>query len=206
MKTNITSKTKPSKSAYPYVDGSNDGYNYLWRLVNLSAVIPAFARMTLLKDGFAQRTYSDGTHGVESRVKNTLADIERKMGIERGTLKAQIIWAKEGTYDATLSAEQFFHTSNKDYKIQSMLHGFTNGVTLGQEWDWKAGKTIGGASEFYNMPVKTAKAKFANAWRKANRAIGFKTVQWKRANGIFGCPIGGLTKANGGGGDEEPSL
>ena len=204
MKTNITSKTKPSKSAYPYVDGSNDGYNYLWRLVNLGAVIPAFARMTLLKDGFAQRTYSDGTHGVESRVKNTLADIERKMGIERGTLKAQIIWAKEGTYDATLSAEQFFHTSNKDYKIQSMLHGFTLGNILFKKYDRTA--TIGGASEFYNMPVKTAKAKFANAWRKANRAIGFKTVQWKRANGIFGCPIGGLTKANGGGGDEEPSL
>ena len=204
MKTNITSKTKPSKSAYPYVDGSNDGYNYLWRLVNLGAVIPAFARMTLLKDGFAQRTYSDGTHGVESRVKNTLADIERKMGIERGTLKAQIIWAKEGTYDATLSAEQFFHSSNKDYKIQSLLHGFTLGNILFKEYDRTA--TIGGASEFYNMPVKTAKAKFANAWRKANRVIGFKTVQWKRANGIFGCPIGGLTKANGGGGDEEPSL
>jgi len=204
MKTNITSKTKPSKSAYPYVDGSNDGYNYLWRLVNLGAVIPAFARMTLLKDGFAQRTYSDGTHGVESRVKNTLADIERKMGIERGTLKAQIIWAKAGTYDATLSAEQFFHTSNKDYKIQSLLHGFTLGNILFKKYDNKV--TIGGASEFYNMPVKTAKAKFANAWRKANRAIGLKTVQWKRANGIFGCPIGGLSKANGGGGDEEPSL
>ena len=204
MKTNITSKTKPSKSAYPYVDGSNDGYNYLWRLVNLGAVIPAFARMTLLKDGFAQRTYSDGTHGVESRVKNTLADIERKMGIERGTLKAQIIWAKAGTYDATLSAEQFFHTSNKDYKIQSLLHGFTLGNILFKKYDNKV--TIGGASEFYNMPVKTAKAKFANAWRKANRAIGLKTVQWKRANGIFGCPRGGLSKANGGGGDEEPSL
>ena len=204
MKTNITSKTKPSKSAYPYVDGSNDGYNYLWRLVNVGAVIPAFTRMTILKDGFAQRTYSDGTHGVESRVKNTLADIERKMGIERGTLKAQIIWAKEGTYDATLSAEQFFHTSNKDYKIQSLLHGFTLGNILFKEYDNKV--TIGGASEFYNMPVKTAKAKFANAWRKANRAIGLKTVQWKRANGIFGCPIGGLSKANGGGGDEEPSL
>jgi hypothetical protein len=201
MKINITSKTKPSKSAYPYVDGSNDGYNYLWRLVNLGSVIPAFARMTTVKIGFAQRTYSDGTHGVESRVKNTLADMERKLNIERGTLKAQIIWAKEGTYDATLSAEQFFHSSNKDYGIKSLLHGFTNGLTLGQKWEWKKGLTIGGASEFYNMPVKIAKAKFANSWRKANLAIGLKTVQWKRANGIFGCPVGGS-----GIGDEEPSL
>lgn len=195
----ITAKTIPTKSEFPYEQGSNHGYNYLWQLMNLDSVIPAFAGMTILKDGFAQRTYSTGKHGVESRVKNTVIDIENKLGIKKGTLVARIIHEKEGTYDATLSAEQFFHKKNKAWKIQSLLHGFTRGIKLGEKFSYT--KTVSGSSEFYNMPLKTAKAKFANAWRVVNLQIGLDTVEWKRENGINGCPVGGS-----GIGDEEPNL
>ena len=53
----------------------------------------------------------------------------------------------------------------------------------------KGQKPVGGHSEFFNMPEKMAKAKFANAHRKANRAKGFQTVSWKRQAGIHGCPL-----------------
>jgi hypothetical protein len=196
---NINARSRLTKSAFPYERGSNDGYNYLWQLMNLGDVIPAFAGMTILKDGFAQRTYSTGKNGVESRVKNTVIDIENKLGIKKGTLVARIIYAKEGTYNDTLSAEQYFHKKNKAWKIQSLLHGFTQGIKLGKEFSYK--NTISGSSEFYNMPLETAKAKFANAWRVVNRKIGLDTVEWKRENGINGCPVGGS-----GIGDEEPTL
>ena len=52
----------------------------------------------------------------------------------------------------------------------------------------KGQTAVGGHSEFFNMPEKIAKAKFANAHRKANRAKGFETVTWKRQAGIHGCP------------------
>ena len=51
------------------------------------------------------------------------------------------------------------------------------------------------------MDLKKAVAKFANAWRKANRKIGFEIVTWKRENGKFGCPYG-----DSGINDEEPNL
>ncbi|HIG57989.1 MAG TPA: hypothetical protein EYQ21_01125 [Flavobacteriales bacterium] len=200
MKTNITSKTKVSASEFEY-DECN-GYNYLWQLVNLGSIIPAFKGMQIVKIGFAKRTYKSGlAHGVESRVKNTLYDIERKMGIERGQLKAKIHLVKDGDYDTTQSAESFFHSRNKDWCIKSLLHGFTLGLYMGQEWEWKKGLTIGGASEFYNMPVKLAKAKFYNAWRESNREIGLASVLAARARGQHGYPV-----ANSGKGDEEPSI
>jgi|TARA_B110000263_G_C15208108_1_gene463891 hypothetical protein len=200
MKTAITSKTKVSPSEFDY-DECN-GYNYLWQLVNLGSIIPAFKGMQIVKIGFAKRTYKSGmAHGVESRVKNTLYDIERKMGIERGQLKAKIHLVKEGDYDTTQSAESFFHSRNKDWCIKSLLHGFTLGLYMGQEWEWKKGVTIGGSSEFYNMPVKLAKAKFYNAWRESNREIGLASVLAARARGQHGYP-----EANTGKGDEEPSI
>ena len=200
MKINITSKTNTSLSEFDY-DECN-GYNYLWQLTNLGSIIPAFKGMTICKIGFAKRTYKSGLrHGVESRVKNTLYDIERKMGIERGQLKAKIHLVKEGDYDTTQSAESFFHSRNKDWCIKSLLHGFTLGLYMGQEWEWKKGLTIGGSSEFYNMPVKMAKAKFYNAWRESNREIGLANVLAARARGQHGYPV-----ANTGIGDEEPSI
>ncbi len=197
----ITSKTIPATTDAEYVELSDEGYNYLWQLTNLGSVIPAFKGMTIIKDGFARSVYAGQKDGVESRVKNTLADFERKMGIERGTLKAKILAKRFGDYNTTQSAEKFFHSRNADYCIKGLIYGFTNGLRMGQEWDWKAGKTVGGSSEFYNMPVKTAKAKFANAWRKMNRKLGLKGVRAARANGQFGYPVGGS-----GIGDQEPSL
>jgi len=46
----------------------------------------------------------------------------------------------------------------------------------------------GGHSEFFNMPEKMAKAKFASAQRDVCKKIGLETVNWKRENGIYGCP------------------
>jgi hypothetical protein len=197
----ITSKTKPTATVEVYKKKSDEGYNYLWQLTNLGSVIPAFKGMIIIKDGFARSIYTGNLDGVESRVKNTLADFERKLNIERGTLKAKILAAKFGDYDTTQSAEKFFHDRNAEYCIKGLIYGFTNGLRMGQEWDWKAGKTVGGSSEFYNMPVKTAKAKFANAWRKMNRKLGLASVRKARANGQFGYPEG-----DSGIGDEEPSL
>ena len=198
MKTNITSKTKTSLSEFDYDE--RNGYNYLWQLVNLGAIIPAFKGMQIVKIGFAKRTYKSGmAHGVESRVKNTLYDIERKMGIERGQLKAKIHLVKEGHFDTTQSAEAFFHTRNKDWKIASLLHGYTLGNILFKEYDKTA--TIGGSSEFYNMPVKLAKAKFYNAWRESNREIGLAAVNKARAAGQFGYPVADQPF-----GHEEPSI
>ena len=51
------------------------------------------------------------------------------------------------------------------------------------------------------MPIKKAVAKFANAWRKTNRKIGFEIVTWKRENGVRGCPYG-----DSGINDEEPKV
>ena len=197
MKT-ITSKTKPSDTEAAYVPLSNDGYNYLWQLTNLDTVIPAFKGMTIIKDGFARSVYAGQKDGVESRVKNTLADFERKMGIERGTLKARILARKFGTYDITQSAEKFFHDRNADYCIKGLIYGFSP-IALFSEYD--RNKTIGGTSEFYNMPVKTAKAKFANAWRKLNRKLGLASVKKARSEGKCGYPVGFSGKN-----DEEPSL
>ena len=53
---------------------------------------------------------------------------------------------------------------------------------------WAKKKPAGGHSEFFNMPEKMAKAKFASAQRDVCKAIGLETVNWKRANGIYGCP------------------
>ena len=197
----LTSKCKPALTVEVYQKKSNEGYNYLWQLMNLGDVIPAFKGMIIIKDGFARSIYAGNKDGVESRIKNTLADFERKLNIERGTLKAKILAAKFGDYDTTQSAEKFFHDRNKDYCIKGLIYGFTNGLRMGQEWDWKKGLTVGGTSEFYNMPVKTAKAKFANAWRKLNRKLGLKSVEKARANGQRGYPLG-----DSGIGDEEPSL
>ena len=171
----------------------------MWQLVNLGSIIPAFKGMTIVKVGFAKRTYSDLTHGVETRVKNTLYDIERKMGIERGQLKAKIHLVKEGHFDTTQSAEAFFHSRNKDWKIAALIHQFTLDFNLFEKYN--KDNAIGGSSEFYNMPVKMAKAKFYNAWRETNREIGLTNVLRARANGQFGYP-----KANQPYGHEEPSI
>ena len=52
----------------------------------------------------------------------------------------------------------------------------------------KGKRPVGGSSEFFNMPIIKAKAKFANAWRKTNLVKGLEIVKYKRENGIRGCP------------------
>ena len=103
----ITSKSRPVKSDGEYSE--DRAYNYLWELTNLGDYVPAFAGMRIFKDGFARYTYSNGWNGVESRVKQTLRDMEKTLHLDHGVLKGRIHWAKVGTFDETLSAEQFFH-------------------------------------------------------------------------------------------------
>tara|TARA_X000001036_G_C20581214_1_gene766833 strand:- start:28 stop:651 length:624 start_codon:yes stop_codon:yes gene_type:complete len=203
----ITSKTIPVKSEFPFIEKSNDGINYLWKLENPETVNGLFAGFDIFKDGFAKRVYKGGFDGVESRLKNTLADMELKLGLHRGVLKARIIRRKDGTYDEALSAEQYFQKVNKKSKIQILLHAKSKNaykINTDENGNQSVGldyrKTIGGSSEFVIMPMKKAVAKFANAWRKANRKIGMKVVTWKRENGVRGCPVGFSGKN-----DEEPS-
>lgn len=209
MNTIITSKTTVQKSEFPFEENSDNGINYLWQLLNPEVLCSGLLDYSVLKDGFAKRTYTGDKAGVESRIKNTLYDMERKAGINRGVLKAKIIMTKAGDYDTTLSAEQYFHSKNKASKIQPILQAiakdcWTIGIdkkTLLPKVQVDYRKTIGGSSEFFVMPVNRAKARFANAWRKCNLAIGLEIVNWKRNKGMYGCPVGGS-----GQGDEEPNI
>ena len=203
----LTSKTIPVKSEFPYQKKTDNGINYLWQLLNPEMVNGVLVDCDVFKDGFAKRVYSGGYDGVENRIKNTLADMENKLNLRRGVLKARIIRRKDGTYDETLSAEQYFQKRNEAAKIKTLLNAATDAWKINTDengnysvgYDYK--KTIGGSSEFVIMDIKKATAKFANAWRKSNRKIGLKIVQWKRKNGYFGCPVGGS-----GVGDEEPNI
>jgi hypothetical protein len=177
----LTSRTRPAKSDGEYAE--DRAYNYLWELLNLGLFIPAFAGMRIFKDGFARYTYKKGNwNGVETRIKQTLRDMERTLNLDYGVLDARIHWAKVGTFDQTLSAEQFFHSKNFPWRIAGLFYDHSrneNGVKT---------KAVGGVSEFYNMPEANAKARFANSWRQANLAKGLDIVTYKRANGIHGCP------------------
>jgi|TARA_Y100001951_G_scaffold89298_1_gene81566 hypothetical protein len=177
-KGDLTSKSRPVKS-----DGEYDedrAYNYLWELINLGDFIPAFAGFRIFKDGFARYTYKRGNFcGVEARIKQTLADMERDLGIERGTLKARIHYAKVGNFADTLAAEQFFHKGNFASRIAGLFYDQRTG---------KLRRPFGGVSEFYNMDEVTAKAKFANSWNRSKLAIGTEIVTEKRANGEHGVP------------------
>lgn len=203
----ITSKTIPVKSEFPFIENSNDGINYLWQLLNPEIVEGVLNGFDVSKDGFAKRVYKGGFDGVESRLKNTLADMENKLKLRKGVLKARIIRRKDGTFDEALSAEQYFQKKNETAKIKTLLNAATDSwkINTDENGNYSLGidykKTIGGASEFVVMDIKKATAKFANAWRKSNRKIGLKIVQWKRANGVRGCPVGGS-----GVGDEEPNI
>ena len=179
-KGDLTSKSRPVKS-----DGEYDedrAYNYLWELINLGDFVPAFAGFRIFKDGFARYTYSNGWDGVESRIKQTLRDMERTLNLEFGVLKARIHWAKVGTFDETLSAEQFFHSRNFPSRIAGLFYDHS------RNGKGKKGRAVGGVSEFYNMPENQAKARFANSWRESNLAKGLEIVQNKREKGIRGCP------------------
>ena len=59
---------------------------------------------------------------------------------------------------------------------------------LFQDLKLKGKRPVGGSSEFFNMPIIMAKAKFANAWRQTNRNKGLEIVKNKREKGIRGCP------------------
>ena len=174
MKKLTSLSTPATRIGDPWAD---TGANYLWRCYNLGAVIPAFRNMTIVKDGFAKLVRSGDKDGVQSRIIETLKEMEISFNIERGTLEGQLLACTFGTYDSTLSSEQYFHKGNKDYRLAGLFR------------DLKTTKNpAGGHSEFFNMPERMALAKFANAQRENCKAIGMKTVNWKRNNGIYGCP------------------
>ena len=173
----LTSESRAVKSDGIYEE--NRAYNYLWELLNLGVYIPAFLGMRIFKNGFARFTYKKRNgNGVESRVIQTLTDMERSLGIPKGKLEARIIWAKEGDFDTTLSAEQFFHSKNKPFRLAGLF----------RDLKLKGKRPVGGHSEFFNMPIINARSKFANAWRQSNLAKGLEIVEYKRENGIYGCP------------------
>jgi len=102
---NITSISKPENSdGSPYADL---GYNYLWELVNLGEFVPAFVGMSIFKDGFAKECYSGGFNGVQSRIINTLADMERSFSLERGVLIGRLHFAKLGTFERHYQPSNF---------------------------------------------------------------------------------------------------
>ena len=88
---------------------------------------------------------------------------------ERGTLEGELIACTFGTYNETLASEQYFHKSNRDFRLAGLFRDLK--VTQ---------KPAGGHSEFFNMPEKTAKAKFANAQRQTCKNFGMEIVNWKR--------------------------
>lgn len=203
----LTSKTIPVKSGFPYRKKTDKGVNYLWQLLNPEMIEGVLNGYDITKDGFAKQTYSGGYDGVENRIKNTLADMENKLNLRRGVLKATVIRRKAGTFNETLSAEQFFQNRNESAKIKTLLNAATNAWKVKTEpngdlsvvTDYK--RTIGGHTEFVIMDLKKAVTKFANAWRKANLAIGQKIVDKGRKAGKFGLPYG-----DSGVNDEEPNL
>jgi len=141
-------------------------------------VIPVFSGMCVIKDGFAKLVRSGDKDGVQSRIIETLKEMEISFNIERGTLEGELLACTFGTYDSTLSSEQYFHKGNKDFRLAGLF----------RDLKMKGEKVAGGHSEFFNMPEKMAKAKFANAQRQACKNFGMEIVNWKRANGIYGCP------------------
>ena len=175
MKT-LTSTDTPNE-----IDGSpfdDFGFNYLWRLHHLEDYVPAFSNMNIVKNGFAKYCRKGGFSGVEARIIETLKNIEESFQIPNGSLEAELLALTTGTFDETLSSEQFFHKKNK----QSRLAG------LFRDLKAKGQKPVGGHTEFFNMENIPAKAKFANAQRQTNKKIGLDTVTWKRENNIHGCP------------------
>ena len=172
----LTSLSTPAtRIGDPWAD---TGANYLWRCYNLGAVIPVFSGMCIIKDGFAKLVRSGDKDGVQSRIIETLKEMEISFNIERGTLEGELLACTFGTYDETLSSEQYFHKGNKDFRLAGLF----------RDLKMKGEKVAGGHSEFFNMPEKMAKAKFANAQRQACKNFGMEIVNWKRANGIYGCP------------------
>lgn len=163
------------------IDGSpfdDFGFNYLWKLHGLGKHVPAFRNMTIIKNGFAKYCRAGGFSGVESRIIETLRNIEECHDLPSGVLRAELLALTTGTFDETLSSEQFFHKKNKNFRLAGLFR------------DLKITKNpVGGHSEFFNMPIKMAKAKFANAQRQANKKFGLKIVNWKRKTGIHGCPL-----------------
>jgi hypothetical protein len=171
----LTSLSTPAtRIGDPWAD---TGANYLWRCYNLGAVIPVFRNMTIIKDGFAKLVRSGDKDGVQSRIIETLKEIEISFNIERGTLEGELLACTFGTYNETLASEQYFHKGNKNFRLAGLFRDLKT-----------TQKPAGGHSEFFNMPEKMAKAKFASAQRDVCKAIGMETVNWKRENGIYGCP------------------
>ena len=172
----IKSTDTPSK-----IDGSpfdDFGFNYLWRLHGLGVHVPAFRGMCIIKNGFAKYCRAGGFNGVESRIIETLRNIEESHGLPSGVLRAELLALTTGTFDAPLSSEQFYHKKNKSWRLAGLF----------RDLKLKGQKPVGGHSEFFNMKEKQAKAKFANAQREANKKFGLEIVNWKRENGIHGCP------------------
>ena len=92
------------------IDGSpfdDFGFNYLWKLHGLGKHVPAFRNMTIIKNGFAKYCRAGGFSGVESRLIETLRNIEECHNIPEGALGAELLALTTGTFDETLSSEQY---------------------------------------------------------------------------------------------------
>ena len=115
----LTSQSIPAtRIGDPWAD---TGVNYLWRLYGLGSLISVFSGMCIVKCGFAKMVRSGDKDGVQSRVIETLRDIERSLQIGEGIIYGEILACTFGTYDETLSAEQFFHGRNKNARLAGLF-------------------------------------------------------------------------------------
>ena len=115
----ITSISKPETSTgSPFADL---GYNYLWELINLGEYVPAFVGMQIFKDGFAKECYSGGFNGVQSRIINTLADMERSFTLSRGSLIGRLPFRVTGLFqDLRTKGEQPGGGSSEFYNMSEI--------------------------------------------------------------------------------------
>ncbi len=90
MKKLTSLSTPATRIGDPWAD---TGANYLWRCYNLGAVIPVFSGMCIIKDGFAKLVRSGDKDGVQSRIIETLKEMETSFNIEAGTLEGELLAA-----------------------------------------------------------------------------------------------------------------
>ena len=144
---------------------SGMAWHYVWELLEFG----------VFKNGYARHAYKNGKHGGIERVRWCLQDCEDAFGYNRGELHARIWRMRLGDNETVLAAEQFVHSREANREDKAMLYD--------KRW-----LDVGGKSEFYFCDQKTALTRYANSYRKTNLAIGAAVRDFKRANGIHGCP------------------
>ena len=168
----ITTKTKiPTTDILEF----NHAIAYCWVCHGLENFIPLNNHGC--KFGFCAHTYGTinsprFTLGLPSRIKQTLIEMENALNISN-VLTAEILGAKEGTFNKTLSAEQFIHFNHCKEQLFPKKQGLIS---------------FGGQSEFYDVSIPKARAIFANSWRTSNLAKGRKILRAKRRVSLRGVP------------------